>query len=1088
MPLSMGLLDQMHCGSDTPLDTPYFIPFHKTAQPAVGCASQAVQEANKTEVHVIRLRRSDKEVYLHVAGPPTNSLALVLATANPVTWHLTVSGFSSPPDILVSDESSVVDVNSGHQMKSTPAYLSSPEITRKLAIKEFSHINTFTTIDTANRIYIELPPEISTSTCDLNNELPSPAVSAYYMERQSTYGCYHPEAAGLLPNDVHVIDLRTHSRLVKRSEPHNDSGSMPEIVVDLLPDLTGDAPLPRNLTLILKSDKPVRWLLKSHGIKGQLVVAAGENPVENLSVGSSQHLDIQKTEIPDQFERLMKEVTHQYGIPLSYMRVHEANLLEMIIPPRSKRDLSNLWDRNMPAYNRDLQGPSHTAFSDPEKIEDKIYDAMEAIESVMVKKCTEKNKEVTVSVPQDVIVKYGIGSITLNDPSCQAVKTENYWVLKSHSTACGSTALTSGVGPMYRNNLHVQFVRGSLAGQIEKIPFICKFKSGIPGITAYEDEEGTDTDYHLRAEEPDLSGDEMYSLKVQLVSEDEKKQTLLEKKSDSATAAIGDNIYVSTHIEAAHYLALATEQCWLSNTSRVTPHATPKDMMLISTGCPANKGVSLQWDKESSTSAFLFKMNPEFLGASKVWIQCRMGLCSATDYGVTGNIRRCVDPTFNCEDKRSPHKESTVQQVTVRGPLHIIQMTQNNLGHPAIAQKDIQRSSDGDYSELEKIEDTIYNVAEEVENVMVLKCDEKKKDLSVSVPKDIIKKHGIGSITLNDASCQAVKTASHWVLVSHSTTCGSTALTYGAGPMYRNNLHIHFNKGTLAGRKGTVPFICKFEPGIPGISVKNDYDDDEENDDIDYNMKAEEPDLSGEEMYSLTVQLVSEDENKRATLMDKKSDSATAAIGDKIYVSSNINAVPYLALAIEQCWLSNTSYVTSHATQRDEMLISTGCPAKKGVSVHWDKGSSNSAFSFKINQEFLGQSKVWIQCRMGLCSATDAGVRGNMEKCVDPKLDCENRNTNIPHKQSSVQQITVRGPLHIIPVNRNTLGHSPIAHSEMQETDMPSYNTQTSRTLVEVPVEVAVAIALASFLVGAMSTGVLWCLHSRAMQAKSVSY
>ena len=72
-----------------------------------------------------------------------------------------------------------------------------------------------------------------------------------------------------------------------------------------------------------------------------------------------------------------------------------------------------------------------------------------------------------------------------------------------------------------------------------------------------------------------------------------------------------------------------------------------------------------------------------------------------------------------------------------------------------------------------------------------------------------------------------------------------------------------------------VPFICKFEPGIPGISVKNDYDDDEENDDIDYNMKAEEPDLSGEEMYSLTVQLVSEDENKRATLMDKKSDSAT---------------------------------------------------------------------------------------------------------------------------------------------------------------------------------------------------------------------
>jgi len=750
MPVSMGLLDQKYCGSDEPLDTPYFIPFHKTAQTAVGCASR-IQEDEKTEVHVVRLRRTDREVFLHVAGPPTHSLALVLATAHPVTWHLSVSGFSAAPDILVSDGSTVLDLSSGQQIQSSPAILSSPALTSKLAIAKFSHINTFTTIDTANRIFITLPPDISTSTCALNSELSSPAVSAYYMERQSTYGCYHPEAAGLLPNDVHVIDLRTHSRLVKRSDSSNDSGSLSEVVVDLVPDLTGDAPLPRNLTLILKSDNPVRWLLKSHGIQGQLVVAAGENPVENLSVGSNQHLDIQKTEIPDQFERLMKEVTHQYGIPLSYMRVHQANLLEMLIPPRSKRELSNLWDRNRPAYNRDMQGSSHSAYSEPEEMEDQIYNAAEAIENVMVKTCDEKKKEVSVYVPEDVIVKYGIGSITLND-----------------------------------------------------------------------------------------------------------------------------------------------------------------------------------------------------------------------------------------------------------------------------------------------------------------------------------------------ASCQAEKNASHWVLVSHSTACGSTALTYGAAPMYRNNLNIHFDQGSLAGHKAKIPFICKFKPGIPGISVMNDYDDEPE-EDVDYHSKAEEPDLSGEEMYSLTVQLVSEDEEKRATLMEKKSDSATAAIGDKIYVSSHINAVPYLALAIEQCWLSNTSHVTSHATPRDKMLISTGCPAKKGVSLHWDKGSSNSAFSFKINQEFLGQSKVWIQCRMGLCSATNAGASGNIKRCVDPKFDCEDK--SVPHKESSVQQITVRGPLHIIPVTRDTLGHSPIAQAEItqrQETEQHSYNTQTSHTLVEVPVEVAVAIALASFIVGAMSTGVLWFLHSRAMRAKSL--
>jgi hypothetical protein len=41
-------------------------------------------------------------------------------------------------------------------------------------------------------------------------------------------------------------------------------------------------------------------------------------------------------------------------------------------------------------------------------------------------------------------------------------------------------------------------------------------------------------------------------------------------------------------------------------------------------------------------------------------------------------------------------------------------------------------------------------------------------------------------------------------------------------------------------------------------------------------------------------------------------------------------------------------------------------------------------------------------------------------------------------------------------------------------------------TLVGVTVEVAVAISVASFIVGAASTGVLWLLHSRALRNKSV--
>ena len=62
------------------------------------------------------------------------------------------------------------------------------------------------------------------------------------MERQSSFGCYHPEAAGLLPNDVHVIDLRDKTgknlRDGKRLKRSVGDVELPEVVVELGPELT----------------------------------------------------------------------------------------------------------------------------------------------------------------------------------------------------------------------------------------------------------------------------------------------------------------------------------------------------------------------------------------------------------------------------------------------------------------------------------------------------------------------------------------------------------------------------------------------------------------------------------------------------------------------------------------------------------------------------------------------------------------------------------------------------------------------------------------------------------------------------------
>ena len=246
-------------------------------------------------------------------------------------------------------------------------------------------------------------------------------------------------------------------------------------------------------------------------------------------------------------------------------------------------------------------------------------------------------------------------------------------------------------------------------------------------------------------------------------------------------------------------------------------------------------------------------------------------------------------------------------------------------------------------------------------------------------------------------------------------------------------------------------------------------------------------------------------------------------MGDTIYVSSHINAVPYLALAMEQCWLSNTSKVLTHASDKDKTLVTRGCPTTRDISLHWEKGSSNSAFSFQVSPKLndglefsiyvmirsrrisweltsSGSSVAWV-CAQRPMQGLGATFTGNdltmitmmmimIHRCVNPELDCVREHE---HQESSLQQISIRGPLHIIPVTRNTLEkrqrpilQEKIATGARGEADM-DLTTQASHTLVEVPVEVAVAIALASFIVGAMSTGVLWFLHSKAMQAKAVS-
>jgi hypothetical protein len=347
-PVCHGLITRVqgrvgeYCGGDAPLTTPYLAAFHKREEVALGCQADSPSDA-VTQVHVVRLTGRLPEVFLNVAGEQASSL--VLMSAVETTWHLATSSASASalPTIFVSVGSKVMEAGTGREVDSSPALLNSINTASKIALNRFGHLNTVTTVTgEANRVFVQVPQKLgSDQSCLGQTRAKSLAVKAYMVERQSSFGCYHPEAAGLLPNDVHVIDLRDRTgsgqngRRLRRS---SSSDQLPEVVVELGPEMTeGEVPpLPRNLTLVLKSDSRVRWMLKSSGIQGRLLVTAGD-PVEKVEVGAGQQLEIQQAAMPDQFEQMMEEVTREYGKPLSYLRVHHANLLEMTIPPRSKR-------------------------------------------------------------------------------------------------------------------------------------------------------------------------------------------------------------------------------------------------------------------------------------------------------------------------------------------------------------------------------------------------------------------------------------------------------------------------------------------------------------------------------------------------------------------------------------------------------------------------------------------------------------------------------------------------------------------------------------------------------------------------------
>jgi len=675
-----------YCGGNTPLHSQYFSPYIAEERPAKGCVG-SVTPQRRVFMHVIVIRNPDNEVHLQLTGPEDGKTSLILISGRPTVWRVSNSNITFDK-IYISHGSSATRINGDFLNNSSTIY-EIEENLLTLAKTNNNIITSYTTIDEADRLFLQLPQSLINEKCDLSSKSSSLAVRAYSARLLPSFGCFHSNAAGLLATDVHVIDLKSDRNSVEATK----TTTLKRIELNIVPELQ-DLLTPRNLTVVLKSEVPVLWTVHTQGILGSLTLVTGNNSVDGLAVNGKLRLKIDKTDISDDFNELMKTVTDTFGLPLSYLKVYQANFLEMLIPPRSKREVLLFGERDRSNLLRDTDSAKSHANVFPTSNQD-ISEMVPRVKAAMSKHCS--MSRISVSLPSALVHEFGVWKITLNDPTCVAQDNGTMYTVSSHSTACGSTALTHADSPLYRNNLvlHLDNPR-----QQVRIPYFCKFKPGIPGITMHEDKEVEEQE-----DVGDLdnieSSEEMYGIQVNLVQNIE-VTPLLRLKTDSAPVALHDELYVQSHINAVRYLALAVEQCWLSTSPRTTSHSRPTDIKLVMAGCPAHNAVTMNWDQSSANAGFSFKITEDMGKAGKVWLQCRMGLCSATSAGAHGNIFRCEDPRKACSSSR-PHRESSIQQVTVRGPLHILPVTRNILGQikPA-AEQVVQDNADQDEGDPDK--------------------------------------------------------------------------------------------------------------------------------------------------------------------------------------------------------------------------------------------------------------------------------------------------------------------------------------------------------------------------------------------------
>ncbi|KAJ8279378.1 hypothetical protein COCON_G00064440 [Conger conger] len=462
-----------------------------------GCASRGTTSLPQ-EVHIINLRSrspegpGDKpnEVVLHVR--PIQSLLVhqkplvfVLNSPEPVLWNLkTVK--------LAPRIKRTFHVSKGSRVHFEPGNFSlSCEVVEETlphgnehlltwSQRKYKAVTSFSELKVAQDVYIKVGEDpVFSDTCQIDNKFLSLNYLASYVQPQPSRGCVlsGPDQ----DQEVHIIELQA---------PNSSSAFQVDVIVDIKPLEADGPPLHRDLVLVLKCEKSVNWVIKSHCIIGKLDILTSDTI--SLSPGMETLMQVSKISkplLPSGSQALIQWAEDQgYSPVTSFTSTPVANhfnlhlrepdvvdFLDSIFPPELTilQNLNPHPDQGSSAprpgppfpFPR-LGGPLEQGLpylplppladgrpwlgSEPEEQQGSLSVGLSV-------RCEEDKMVVSVNKESLQASGYRRANLTLQDPACKATANTTHYILETPLTGCETVKYPSHPSPVviYINSVFI---------------------------------------------------------------------------------------------------------------------------------------------------------------------------------------------------------------------------------------------------------------------------------------------------------------------------------------------------------------------------------------------------------------------------------------------------------------------------------------------------------------------------------------------------------------------------------------------------------------------------------------------------------